>query len=292
MKKLNNKGFVLAETLIVTVFVLVIFSMIYANYYPLIGLYEERETYDDVDGKYVAYWVKKLVESDAYYISPTSNEGEYLNTLGYIKFECSDLDDTNNSRSMCKKLVKSLEISNCDDNGDNCDIYLTHYRIGGSTVTNLKPDFKKTVNGTYYKLNGTRVDHVLRHYDEIDKCALSDPRYTRTNCRTKALKKCCNGHGVGSVCEGATIGENSITLQNSKLSAATDTQKEKAKYCAKYVDSKVFPSYVADYINYLPDFTKSNTSTNAGYRVIVVVNHKKARNNYYSFSTMEVVKND
>ena len=53
-----------------------------------------RKIYDD--------WVKKLVESDAYYISPTSNEGEYLNTLGYIKFECSDLDDTNNSRSSKK----------------------------------------------------------------------------------------------------------------------------------------------------------------------------------------------
>ena len=69
MKKLNDKGFVLAETLIVTVFILAIFTMIYTYYYPIMGLYEERETYDDVDGKYAAYWVKRLIENDSYNFS-------------------------------------------------------------------------------------------------------------------------------------------------------------------------------------------------------------------------------
>ena len=55
MKKINNKGFVLAETLVVTVFLMILFTMIYSNFYPLIGEYEKRENYDDVDGKYVAY---------------------------------------------------------------------------------------------------------------------------------------------------------------------------------------------------------------------------------------------
>ena len=62
MKKLNNKGFILAETLVVTVFLMVIFTMLYTNYYPLMGEYQKRENYDDVDGKYVAYWMKKLIE--------------------------------------------------------------------------------------------------------------------------------------------------------------------------------------------------------------------------------------
>ena len=51
MLKFNNKGFVLAETLVVTVFLMVIFGMLYSNFYPLIGEYEKRETYDDVDSK-------------------------------------------------------------------------------------------------------------------------------------------------------------------------------------------------------------------------------------------------
>ena len=52
MKKINSKGFALAETLIVTVFLMVIFTMIYANFVPLVGEYEKREYYDDVNGKY------------------------------------------------------------------------------------------------------------------------------------------------------------------------------------------------------------------------------------------------
>ena len=62
MKKNSNKGFVLAETLVTTVFLMIIFTMIYSNFYPLIGEYEKRENYDTADGKYAAYWMKKIVE--------------------------------------------------------------------------------------------------------------------------------------------------------------------------------------------------------------------------------------
>ena len=47
MKKLNRKGFVLAETLVVTVFLMIIFTMIYQNFVPLMGEYERRENYDN-----------------------------------------------------------------------------------------------------------------------------------------------------------------------------------------------------------------------------------------------------
>ena len=82
MKKLNNKGFILAETLVVTVFLMVIFTMLYTNYYPLMGEYQKRENYDDVDGKYVAYWMKKLIE-DASYMPPPEKK-QLLDTAGYL----------------------------------------------------------------------------------------------------------------------------------------------------------------------------------------------------------------
>ena len=59
-------------------------------------------------------------------------------------------------------------------------------------------------------------------------------------------------------------------------------------YCKSQTESKVFPTYIADYINFLPNYTADNYNTGSKYRVIVVVQHKKALNNYYSFSTMEV----
>ena len=59
--KNNNSGFVLAETLVVTVFLMAIFVMIYINYLPLVGEYEKRETYDDVDGKYAVNGGRVLI---------------------------------------------------------------------------------------------------------------------------------------------------------------------------------------------------------------------------------------
>lgn len=57
----NQAGFVLIETLVVSVAVMGIFSLIYANYYPLVGEYERREAYDDIDSKYIAHWARKIL---------------------------------------------------------------------------------------------------------------------------------------------------------------------------------------------------------------------------------------
>lgn len=59
--KINKKGFVLIETLIVSVFVLAIFSVIYINFFPLIGEYERIENYDDLDSKYTAHWMRMFI---------------------------------------------------------------------------------------------------------------------------------------------------------------------------------------------------------------------------------------
>lgn len=52
MKKLESQGFIIVETLIVSAFVLGIFTFIYVNVIPLIGIYEQRNTYDDIESIY------------------------------------------------------------------------------------------------------------------------------------------------------------------------------------------------------------------------------------------------
>ena len=69
MKKLNSGGFVLAETLVVTVFIMTIFTILYSNFFPLIGEYEKREHYDDVDSKYKVYWLKNFIQHPSYTIN-------------------------------------------------------------------------------------------------------------------------------------------------------------------------------------------------------------------------------
>jgi len=129
MKKNNSNGFVLAETLIVTVFLMVIFSMIYSNFYPIIGEYEKRETYDDVDAKYAVYWLKKLIEDSSY---SAKNSTFSFNNYGFVRFKCNDMSEPA-KQEMCKKIVKSLEVSGCDANGNYCDIFITKYQIGKTT---------------------------------------------------------------------------------------------------------------------------------------------------------------
>lgn len=280
MKKINNKGFVLAETLIVSVFVLAIFAMLYTYYYPIIGLYEERETYDDVDGKFVAYWIKQLIENDSYDFSGISikDNTKTMDNYGYIRFECRDVNEKDNRREICKNLVKSLEISKCDQEGNNCDIFITHFQIGGTQAKKIRPDFKSTVNGKFLKEDKSDVidnEISLRKYQEftLDSgklCAYASNEDEINQCKNKYLENCYNGQGYNNLSQ--------------------EEQTNVINYCNDQSGSKVFPSYIADYINFLPNYTASNYNSGAKYRVIIVVQHKKALNNYYSFSTMEVNK--
>ena len=133
--KLNNKGFVLVETLIVAVAVAAIFSLVFKHFYPLMGEYERREDYDDIDSKYGTYWVKRLIQSDFYNFETNRNE---ITTNGYSLFSCDYISDPV-KKNMCNQLLVDLEVS-CDDitssnKIEKCDgtrlphIYITPYQL-------------------------------------------------------------------------------------------------------------------------------------------------------------------
>lgn len=62
MKKMNNKGFALVETLIVSVFVMGIFTVMFTNFLPMMGEYEKREKYDDIDSVYNTYIIGREIK--------------------------------------------------------------------------------------------------------------------------------------------------------------------------------------------------------------------------------------
>lgn len=249
MKKLNNSGFILAETLVVTVFLMVIFTMLYTNYYPLIGEYQKRETYDDVDGKYVAYWMKKLIEDGSY--SPPTEKKQLLEKVGFMRFECDDVGEADEARNLCRKMVRAFEVAGCDAKGNNCEIFITYYRIGG-----VSPDFKETVKNN------------LKRYQE-EYAAAADPTASdalKNQKRTDFINACKD-------------------TENSIVCAANDGACRAA--CEQIADEDVFPSRVQDYVVNLADFAASSLNY-AKFRVIVGVKHTKDNNNYYSYSTTEV----
>lgn len=133
--KLNNKGFVLVETLIVAVAVAAIFSLVFKHFYPLMGEYERREDYDDIDSKYGTYWVKRLIQSDFYNFEENRNQ---IKNNGYSSFSCDYISDQV-KKNMCNQLLVDLEVS-CDDitssnKIEKCDgtrlphIYITPYQL-------------------------------------------------------------------------------------------------------------------------------------------------------------------
>ena len=112
-KVVNNKGFVLVETLIVGVFIMGIFSLLYANFFPLIGEYERYRDYDTVESTYVAHWARMIALKglpDSIYST--------VNTTGYADIsDCSIYTDVD-MQNKCVTLLSMNDVTN---------VYLTTY---------------------------------------------------------------------------------------------------------------------------------------------------------------------
>lgn len=64
MKKLNQKAFLMAETIIVAVFIMTLFTFIYANIIPLISRYESVDKYDDATSVFDANNIRNMIFLD------------------------------------------------------------------------------------------------------------------------------------------------------------------------------------------------------------------------------------
>ena len=221
MKKINRNGFVLAETLVVTVFLMVIFTMLYRNFYPLIGEYEKRENYNDVDSMYSVYWLKRLIEDSSYQIPSNSYKKNNFDNYGYMRFECKDVSIDSGKQETCISLVKSLEIEGCSGNGNDCDIFITKYQIAG-----VNPDFKETVK---------KQSNPLKKYQELG----NDKNVYINQCVEDRCPLC-----ISSPSE----------VEASLITKTKETCKEKSQ-------KKVFNTGFQDYIRNLPDYTTPSLSS-------------------------------
>lgn len=114
-KNINKKGFILVETLIVSVFVIGIFSLLYTNLFPLIGEYERYKNYNTVEATYIAHWARVNALKglpDSIYASVSTN--------GYLDInDCSIYTNTDGVES-CYAFKTINNVSK---------IYLTSYSI-------------------------------------------------------------------------------------------------------------------------------------------------------------------
>ena len=94
--KINNKGFMLAETLVVSIFVMSIFAMIYANVLPILAEYEKSENYNTVSDTYRAHWARKLVLDGLDF-----NIYNQINNPGYVDISDCSLYTRNEMENWC-----------------------------------------------------------------------------------------------------------------------------------------------------------------------------------------------
>ena len=133
MKK-NNKGFVLAEAIIVSVFVLGMFTYLAMNVIPLISRYERVVNYDNPQEIYLANTLyEEMVELE------TSNNVQNRITMSINNnvLECNDsVNNTCTGSSDYKELVKALKIeaiytydttNNCESESIKSDKGLKNY---------------------------------------------------------------------------------------------------------------------------------------------------------------------
>lgn len=116
---MNKKGFVLVETIVVSVFVLGLFTFIIANIIPLIGEYEKESDYDSVESIYSAHMIRKMIlKSENQRIASLAT----LPAEGYYMFDGDDICYYLTNINYCKKLLSR-------DFLDVRKIILTNYTI-------------------------------------------------------------------------------------------------------------------------------------------------------------------
>lgn len=154
MKRINNRGAILLETLIVSVFIMTIFVLVYRNTVPLMGEYQKLENFDDVDSVYAANLIKNMVVT---YVSSERIE-TLLGTNSYYDISNCDqviegislYDDSN----YCKTLKNNLHIE------DDDIMYITRYDETGLN------NFKNTIKNNSY-FNGGSLGNFVNYLDTV-----------------------------------------------------------------------------------------------------------------------------
>ena len=180
MKYQNKKGFVLLETLTVTIFTLIIFTILYTSVVPLLGRYDALSYYNDLDITYDLYYVKKMLLADSNY--------ESISNLDYKNITCGSLNDI----ETCQEYFQALNIN--PNNGDKL-VYLNLSNEDVKNNSSLDDDIKDylkyiDVNGKILLLKKNDYISYLKMTSKFvkDQIIESINNPSDSSCRTKVVE--------------------------------------------------------------------------------------------------------
>lgn len=159
-KKLKSmKGFAMAELLAVSLVILVLFSVLFSNYLPLVAEYENRIMYNDVSAQYAAYYVRQIVK-DAIDEEKISSEITTINKNGYVfLFKYSDEGNANNR--ICELASSKYNDEKARNSSENaCNKMLALYDIKEVIVTNYSLSKIKDKESGYKQNAGSLYEYI------------------------------------------------------------------------------------------------------------------------------------
>ena len=174
MLKLNKKGFALVETLIVSVVVMTIFTILYTNFYPMMGEYSKRENYDDIDSIYNTYLIKTLLEnskSKGFEFAAMKNniDSNGINRIFHADFDKDSINSFKKDTEYCKNLTPNIEGENLTNYCINLlfetkaiNVYLTKYNL-----TPLKKNISEIENNIMDEYTKDYID-TLPYYSKVE----------------------------------------------------------------------------------------------------------------------------
>lgn len=177
MLKLNKKGFALVETLIVSVVVMTIFTILYTNFYPMMGEYSKRENYDDIDSIYNTYLIKTLLEnskSKGFEFAAMKNniDSNVINRIFHADFDKDSINSFKKDTEYCKNLTPNIEGENLTNYCINLlfetkaiNVYLTKYNL-----TPLKKNISEIENNINNIMDEYTKDYIdtLPYYSKVE----------------------------------------------------------------------------------------------------------------------------
>ena len=130
----NNKGFAMAELLAVSMVILLLFSILFSNYLPLVAEYENRLSYNDVTAEYAGYYVRKMYLTDNNELSSSTknfiNNGIGSNSFYKVYDKNAAID------KVCDQYVNEQDADKKDIARKYCNSILDEYAIEEIIITN------------------------------------------------------------------------------------------------------------------------------------------------------------
>lgn len=173
LKDIN--AFAMAELLVVSIVILLIFTVLFSNYLPLVGEYETRLSYNDVTSQYAAHYIRKEYKN---WLEPAKVEGqvyegskrkESLNSSISEQGFAKVYDNNNNNNDIYNICVSDQSCKNnieaiIKDYGIE-EIIITNYKLGDSKDTS---SINKYVKKTYEKKDGLLKKYIdyLPNYEK------------------------------------------------------------------------------------------------------------------------------